>query len=82
MCSARAFQHEITIQPDAYVAILIAVCTKNLKGLFGEEHPSDVMNIKRDDLPEEIWKICEEFAAVFPQDLPKGVPLKGLGHEI
>ena len=42
---------------------------------------TEVEKIKREDLPEDIWKICEEFKAVFPKDLAKGVPPRRIGHE-
>ena len=38
-------------------------------------------NIKREDLPDDIWSICEEFKAIFPKDLSKGVPPRRMGHE-
>ena len=47
----------------------------------GEQVPSDVHKIKREGLPEEIWKVCEEYVDIFPSDLPKGLPPKRLGHE-
>ena len=47
----------------------------------GEQVPSDVHKIKREDLLEEIWIVCEEYANIFLSDLPKGLPPKGLGHE-
>ena len=47
----------------------------------GEQVPSDVHKIKREGLPEEMWKVCEDYADIFPKDLPKGLPLKRLGHE-
>lgn len=81
-CNAKAFQQEIKVQHDVYVAILRAVSVEKLNDLFGEDHPSYVMKIKRDDLPKEIWKICEEYAAVFPKDLPQGVPLKRMGMNL
>ena len=47
----------------------------------GEPVPSDVHKIKREGLPKEIWKVCEDYADIFPKDLPKGLPPKRLGHE-
>ena len=32
-------------------------------------------------MPEEIWKVCEEYTNIFPPDLPKGLPPERLGHE-
>ena len=47
----------------------------------GEQVPSDVHKIKREGLPEEIWKVCEEYANIFPSDLRKGLPPKRLGYK-
>ena len=47
----------------------------------GEQVPSDVYKNKREVLPEEIWKVCEEYTDIFPKDLPKRLPPKRLGHE-
>ena len=47
----------------------------------GEQVPSDVHKIKREGLPKEIWKVCEEYVDIFPSDLPKGLPPKRLGYE-
>ena len=47
----------------------------------GEQVSSDVHKTKREGLPKEIWKVCEEYANLFPSDLPKGLPPKRLGHE-
>ena len=51
------------------------------KKIEGAQVPSDVHKIKRRGLPKEIWKVCEEYADIFPRDLPKGLPPKRLGHE-
>ena len=34
----------------------------------GEQVPSDVHKIKRESLLEEIWKVCEDYAHIFPSD--------------
>ena len=47
----------------------------------GEQVPSNVYKIKREGLPKEIWKVCEEYVDIFPSDLPKGLPPKRLGYE-
>ena len=47
----------------------------------GEQVPLDVHKIKRKGLPKEIWKVCKEYADIFPLDSPKGLPPKRLGHE-
>ena len=46
-----------------------------------EQVPSDVHKIKREGLPKEISNVCEEYAYIFPSDLPKELPLKRLSHE-
>ena len=37
--------------------------------------------MKRKDLPDNFWSVCEEFQAVVPKDLPKGVPPRRMRHE-
>ena len=49
--------------------------------MSGEDTSTEVEKIKREDLPDDIWNICDEFKVVFPKDLPKGVPPKRMGHE-
>lgn len=44
-------------------------------GLWREAAPTDVLNLKRDGMPEEIRKVCQEYAALIPSDLPKGLQL-------
>ena len=63
------------------MGILRAAKSEELDGQFGEDTPSEVQKIKREDLPDIIWKILYDFEAVFPKDLPKGVPPKWVGHE-
>ena len=41
---------------------------------------SEIQKTKWEDLPDGIWKVCEEFAIAFPKD-PKGVPPRRMGHE-
>ena len=83
MCSAKAFKRYLRKQkqPQAYVAFLRKVDESAEEKVKGEQVPSDVHKIKREGLPEEIWKVCEEYADIFPSDLPKGLPPKMLGHE-
>ena len=40
-----------------------------------------MQKIKREDLPDSIWTVCEKFAVVFPKDLPKGVPPRRMGRK-
>ena len=63
------------------MAFLRKVDESAVEKVDGEENPSDVKKIKREGLPEEIWKVCEDYADIFPKDLPKGLPPKRLGHE-
>ena len=83
ICSAKAFKRYLRKQkqPQAYVEFLRKVYELAEETVEGEEVPSDVHKIKREGLPEEIWKVCEEYTYIFPSDLPKGLPTKRLGHE-
>ena len=63
------------------MGILRAVKSEDKDGQSGEDTSTKVEKIKREDLPDDIWSICEEFKAVFPKDLPKGVPPRRMGHE-
>ena len=74
LCSAKVFQQEMKLQSPAFVGILRAVKSEDKDGQSAEDTSIEVEKIKREDLPEDIWKTCEEFKAVFPKDLPKGVP--------
>ena len=69
------------LQSPAFVGILRAVKSEEKEGQSGEDASTEVEKIKREDLPDDIWSICKEFKAVFPKDLPKGVPPKRMGHE-
>ena len=64
-----------------FLEILRAVKSEDKDGQLGEDTSTKVEKIKREDLPDDIWSICKEFKAVFPKDLPKGVPPKWMGHE-
>ena len=83
MYNAKAFKRYLRKQkqPQAYVAFLRKVDESAEEKVEGEQVPSDVHKIKREGLPEEIWKVCEEYADIFPSDLPKGLPPKRLDHE-
>ena len=83
MCSAKAFKRYLKKQkqPQAYMAFLKKVDESAEEKVEGEQVPSDVHKIKREDLPEESWKVCEEYVDILPLDLPKGLPPKRLGHE-
>ena len=63
------------------MGILRAVKSEDKDGQSGEDTSIEVEKIKREDLPDDIWSICEEFKAVFPKDLPKGVPPRWMGQE-
>ena len=83
MCSAKAFKRypRKQKQPQAYVAFLKKLDDSAKEKVEGEQGPSDVHKSKSEGRPEEIWKVCEEYADIFPSDLPKGLPPKSLGHE-
>ena len=83
MCSAKAFKRYLRKQKQsqAYVAFLRKVDEIAEEKVEGAQVPSKVHKIKREGLPEEIWKVWEEYANIFPRDLPKGLPPKRLGHE-
>ena len=53
------------------MGILRAVKSEDKDGQFGEDTSPEVEKIKREDLPEDIWSICNEFKAVFPKIYPK-----------
>ena len=78
MYSAKAFKRYLRgqKQPQAYVAFLRKVDESAEEKVESERVPSDVHKIKREGLPEEIWKVCEEYADIFPSDSPKGLPPK------
>ena len=69
------------LQSPAFVGILRGVKSEDKDGQSGEDTSTEVEKITREDLPDDIWSICEEFKAVFPKDLPKGVPPRRMGHE-
>ena len=83
MCNAKAFKRYVRKQkqPQAYAAFLRKVDESTKEEVEGEQVPSDVHKIKRENLSGEIWKACEEYAYIFPSDLPKGLPPKRLGYE-
>ena len=81
MCMAKAFEQEMENQSPAFLGILRVVKSENEDGQSGEDTCTEVVKIKREDLPDNIWKVCQEFEAIFPKDLPKGVPPRRMGHE-
>ena len=83
MCSAKRLKRYLRKQkqPQTYVAFLRKVDESAEEKVEGEQVPSNIHKIKRKVLTEEIWKVCEEYANIFPSDLPKGLPPRRLGHE-
>ena len=81
MCSAKAFQQEMKLQSQAFVGVLSVVKSEDKDGQSSEDTSTKMEKIKREDLPDDIWSICEEFKEVFPKDLPKGIPPRRMGHE-
>ena len=43
--------------------------------------PQQVQKMKREDLSNSIWRVCEEFEAVFPKGLLNGIPPRRMGHK-
>ena len=81
MCIAQAFQQEMKLQSPAFLVILRAVKSEGKDGQSGENTSTEVDKIKREDFPNNIWRVCKEFKVVFPKDLPKGGPPRCMGHE-
>ena len=81
MCTAKAFQHELKNQSPAFLGILRAVKSEDKDGQSGEGTSTEVTKLQREDLPDNVWRVCREFEAIFPKDLPKGVPPRRMGHE-
>ena len=81
MCSTKAFAQEFRNQSPTLVGILRAVKSKRVNGHSGEDTSTKILNTKREDLLDSSWRVYEEFQAVFPKDLPKGVPPKQIGRE-
>ena len=49
---------------------------------FREDTSTKVQEIKREDFPDSIWKVCEKLLEeVFPKDLHKGVSPRQMEHE-
>ena len=68
MCSTKTLKRYLRNQkqPQAYVAFLRRVDELAEEKVKGERVPSDVQKIKREGLLERIWKVCEEYANIFP----------------
>ena len=81
MCIARAFQQEMKLQSPAFLGILRAVKSEEKDSQSSEDASIEVEEIKREDFANNIWRVCKEFKAVFPKNLPNGVPPKRMGHE-
>ncbi len=47
----------------------------------GVNQISEAKKLFRQDMPDNIKKVLEEFSDVFPEDLPPGIPPKRLGHQ-
>ena len=81
MCTAKEFQQELKSQSPAFLGILRAVKSEEQDGQFGESIATKMGKVKKEDLLDNIWRVCDEFKAVFPRDLPIGVPPRRMGHE-
>ena len=60
MCTAKAFQQELKSQSPAFLGILRAVKSEEKDGQSGEGTSTEVAKIKREDLPDNIWRVCQE----------------------
>lgn len=49
-------EQEMKLQRYAYVVVLRVINMEKLNVPFDEDHPSDIEKMKRDDMPEAIWK--------------------------
>ena len=65
------------LQSQAFLGILRAVKSGYVEG----QASSEVKKINREDLPDNICQVHEEFAAVFLKDLSRGVPPRRIGNE-
>ena len=81
ICTAKAFQQEIKSQSLAFLGVLRAVKSEGKDGQSCEDTSTEVAKIKREDFLDNIWRVCQEFEAIFPKDLPKGVPPRWMGHQ-
>ena len=81
MCTAKAFQEEMELQSPAFLGILRVVKLEDKHGQSGKDTFTDVDQIKRKNLLDNMWRVCDKFKAIFPKDLPKGVPPIRMGHE-
>ena len=55
----------------AFLGILRAVKPEEKDDKSGEDTSTEVEKIKREDLPDDIWSICEELRQFFPKICPK-----------
>ena len=58
------------------------VKSEDVNGQFGEDTYIKVQKTKRKDLLDSIYRVFEQFQAVFTKGLSKGVPHRRMGHEI
>ena len=77
----KAFQQDMKNKSQAFVGFLRVVKSEDVGGRFGEDPKSEVQKIKWEGLAASTWKECEEFAVVFPKDLPKVVPPRQMENE-
>ena len=68
-------------QSSASLGILRSVKSEDKDGQSSEGTSIEVDKIKREDLPDNIWRVRKEFKAIFPKNRPKGVPPRRMGHE-
>ena len=68
ICIAKAFAEHGKNQSPPFMGILRVVKAEDVDGQSREDTTTKVQKIKREDLPNSIYRICEEFQAVFPKD--------------
>ena len=46
-----------------------------------QNRPTDIAKLKRQDMPDVIKTVLDDFKDRFPEDLPPGLPPMRMGHE-
>lgn len=62
------------------MGFVLSVEPRETKGLWSVDTPTDALKLKREEMPEAMWNIYKEYAALFPSDLPKGLPPIRMGN--
>ena len=64
MCSAEVFQQEVRLQSLTFMGILRVVKLEDVDGQSREDSSTKAHKIKKEDLPDSIWRVCEELKAI------------------